>query len=226
DLPVAGLGARSYAFVIDWHIRIALLLAWFLFVIALGLDIASGWSEVWAGVPDLGLLVLAPPLALYFLYHPVLEVLYRGSTPGKRLAGVRIVASDGQDASTGALVIRNVFRLVDSLPGFYLVGIITVLMTRQQLRIGDLAAGTLLVYESGLSSLAFAALGEAQSDLKSWEARETALALLERWGSLDKTTRRSLATALLRKRGIEHAGATDRKLRAALTAITRQRRAG
>src|SRR2546421_10292875 len=77
----------------------------------------------------------------------------RGSTPGKRMAGVRIVARDGGGPSAGALLTRNVFRLVDSLPLFYGVGLITVVLTRDNLRIGDMAAGTLLVFEQAEARL-------------------------------------------------------------------------
>jgi len=68
--------------------------------------------------------------------HHVVELALRGSTPGKRMAGVRIVARDGGAPSVGALLTRNVFRLVDSLPLFYGVGLITVVLTREHLRIG------------------------------------------------------------------------------------------
>src|SRR2546430_15910805 len=69
------------------------------------------------------------------------------------MAGVRIVARDGGAPSAGALLTRNVFRLVDSLPLCYGVGLITVVLTRDNLRIGDMAAGTLLVFEQAEARL-------------------------------------------------------------------------
>ena len=91
--------------------------------------------------------VAAPPLAIFLLYHVVLEILSGGRTPGKRLAALRIVARDGNTPSAGALLARNVFRLIDSFPMVYGVGLIATMLTRNQARIGDLAAGTLLVHE-------------------------------------------------------------------------------
>ena len=67
--------------------------------------------------------VVLPALAIYFLYHPVLELAMRGRTPGKRSAGIHVVTRDGSAPSAGALLVRNVFRLIDSLPVAYGVGL-------------------------------------------------------------------------------------------------------
>ena len=112
NLALAGPGSRSYAFVIDWHIRVLLALAWLI----VGMLIVSG-SLTWRGVKAGGLsalLVAAPALILYFLYHPIVEVFMHGQTPGKRIAGVRVVSRDGGIPGFGAIMIRNIFRLVDS----------------------------------------------------------------------------------------------------------------
>ena len=71
----------------------------------------------------------------------------RGRTPGKRIAGMRIVARDGELAGVGALLMRNVFRLIDSLPLSTASAWSRPWSTREHVRIGDMAAGTLLVYE-------------------------------------------------------------------------------
>lgn len=149
-LPVAGAGGRAYAFVIDWHVRVALAIAWY------GAG-ALLYSWITRGAPTLSvpfdpgpgwfLGVMTPTAGLYFLYHPVLEIALRGRTPGKRFAGLRIVTRDGGTPGIGALLVRNVFRLVDSFPAMYCVGLVATLVTRQHVRLGDLAAGTLLVYE-------------------------------------------------------------------------------
>ena len=86
-------------------------------------------------------IVVLPSLALYFLYHPILEVLMKGRTPGKRIAGVRLVKRDGGVPGVGALLIRNVFRLIDSLPFAYCIGLATTI--RQQHRTYPARAPTL-----------------------------------------------------------------------------------
>jgi uncharacterized RDD family membrane protein YckC len=147
-LPIAGAGGRSYAFIIDWHIRVLLALAWWL-VAAAGFSGGFTSAGSGAGADSVArfLLITLPPLAIYFLYHPILEIAMRGRTPGKRMAGIRIVTRDGASPGVGALLIRNAFRLIDSLPAFYCLGLGFVMSTAQHVRIGDLAAGTLLVYD-------------------------------------------------------------------------------
>ena len=113
---------------------------------------------------------LLPAAAIYFLYHPLLEILMQGRTPGKRMAGIRIVTERALTPDAGALIIRNVFRLVDSLPAFYLFGLVVAMFTARQVRIGDLAAGTLLIYDTGKRSLNFdGVVGSASSRLSPGE---------------------------------------------------------
>jgi len=201
-LPIAGLGARSFAFIIDWHIRLILAVAWFFGVtLAIG---ASGMSmdDVFRGMARAGqawvFFVFLPAMAIYFLYHPVLEVAMKGRTPGKRIAGVRIVSASGLSPSTGALLLRNVFRLIDALPVFYALGFMVALFHPRQLRIGDIAAGTVLVYDA-------TAAGNVQKATSYFAAGDTAGAarlelvddLLARWDTLSASHRTRLATRLL-----------------------------
>jgi uncharacterized RDD family membrane protein YckC len=136
----AGIGSRAYAFLIDWHIRLLAALGWFAAAIAvLGTDLAV-LAEHWRWS-------LLPPALLYFLYHPVLELALHGDTPGKRTAGLRTVTRDGRTPGVGALLTRNLLRVVDSLPLFYALGLVVMFCTREQVRIGDLVAGTVVVYD-------------------------------------------------------------------------------
>lgn len=198
SLPIAGPGARAYAFVVDWHIRVVLFIAWYV----LGALIYNGsWSLKPPIEPSAGWfgLVVLPGAAIYFLYHGVLEIAMRGRTPGKRVAGVRIVTRDGALPTVAAHLTRNVFRLIDSFPAFYGVGLTTAVVTKDHVRIGDLAAGTLLVYdradESVLEHVDAAALG---SRLDAHTA-EIVNELLARWETLDGDVRVRLARTLLGK---------------------------
>jgi uncharacterized membrane protein SpoIIM required for sporulation/uncharacterized RDD family membrane protein YckC len=143
---LAGPGARAIAFVLDWLIRSCLSLAYLL-------------VAAWAILGDLDFNVPAdsetlwylagfmPAAAIYFLYHLVLEALMAGRTPGKRMIGLRVLTPEGLVPSVGALVTRNIFRIIDSLPGVYIVGLLFVMFGRRHLRLGDLAAGTVLALE-------------------------------------------------------------------------------
>jgi uncharacterized RDD family membrane protein YckC len=196
ELRIAGAGSRSYAFVIDWHIRLVLALAWlvvgsFLYLgrVALLQSPGTAWDEGYV------MWVLLPMSAIYFLYHPVLEIAMRGSTPGKRMAGVRIVTRTGDIPGPGALLLRNVFRLIDSMPFIYLVGLVCVILTEQHVRIGDLAAGTLLIVDRDESERSFARL--APTSGIDPQAADLIHELLERWNALDDNTRGNIARTLI-----------------------------
>jgi uncharacterized RDD family membrane protein YckC len=227
SLPVAGPGARAYAFLVDWHIRLILAFSWF----AIGALLYNGRLSLappltnearWFGA------VVAPALAIYFLYHYVLELAMRGSTPGKRMAGVRLVARDGGTPSAGALLTRNVFRLIDSLPLCYGVGLISVVLTRDHLRIGDMAAGTLLVFERAEARLPGSAGpgGQGTGRLDAAGA-EIVAELLERWSTLNPEARLHLAQKVLERYGgsepVEAGGDPDAAWRAQLERLAQLR---
>jgi uncharacterized RDD family membrane protein YckC len=194
-LRVAGPGTRSYAFVIDWHIRLLAALAW----VALGALFAPKLptGRDFSSAFFVGLFAI-PALAIYFLYHPVLELAMRGRTPGKRMAGARIVTREGATPSSGALLLRNVFRLIDSLPTLYLVGLVCCLVTAQRVRIGDLAAGTVLILDDAPSAKSLGRLGTLlQHTGLDPNALQLVQDLLERWPMLQKERRTALARTLL-----------------------------
>jgi uncharacterized RDD family membrane protein YckC len=194
SLPVAGIGARSYAFIIDLHIRVLVALAW---VVGASYLVQGGLALEDARHPPMAylLFVVLPASIIYFLYHPLLETLLRGSTPGKRYAGLRIATRSGAQPSPGAILLRNAFRLVDALPGVYILGIACCMLTRDSVRVGDLAAGTVLIWNreesvATLDRLAAAKEGDAA-------ALDLVNDLIGRWDGLDAGRRAEFARALL-----------------------------
>jgi uncharacterized RDD family membrane protein YckC len=211
QLNIAGPGARSYAFVIDWHIRIVLALGWFAgmsYAVFGGLSLVENESVDYNSYV---FLVVLPTFALYFLYHPVLEIAMRGRTPGKRMAGVRIVTQEAQLPGVMAHLIRNVLRILDSLPIGYVIGLVATLLTEKSVRIGDIAAGTVLIYESDdrdnktvkpdINPAAIARYGLAKAEL----GQE----LLDRWDELDPEKRILLTGKLVLQLDPEIALPTD-----------------
>lgn len=189
-LDVAGPGSRTFAFVIDWHIRALLALAWLL-VAAVFLRGFAPATKVFNA------LLSVPALAIYFLYHPFLEILTR-STPGKRMAGVRIVTRQGGTPSVGAMLVRNLFRLVDSLPTLYLVGLVACLLSAQRVRVGDMAAGTLLVLSDPEAERSLRILSSQLSKTGlAPNLLELANDLLQRWPWLDTLQRDQIARLVL-----------------------------
>ena len=193
ELTIAGPGSRSYAFVVDWHIRVLLALTWGL----VGHLIYFGGLRMTVDPgPGYGLWVWLPTIIIYFFYHPVLEIAMRGRTPGKRMAGVRLVTREGDIPGAGPLLLRNIFRLLDSLPVCYLVGLITVVLTEHHVRVGDIAAGTLLVMDHDTSASTFASTAAAKSGITP-QAADLIQELLDRWPALDEQNRSTIARTLL-----------------------------
>jgi uncharacterized RDD family membrane protein YckC len=202
-LEVAGVGARSYAFVLDWHIRLLIALVWIYLSAFLFYDF-SVFATVFAGDPadTAGLVIFLPAIAVYFLYHPVLEIAMHGRTPGKQMAGVRLITHTGAAPGFGRNLIRNLFRLVDGIPGVYTVGLLVAMFTRYHVRIGDIVAGTVLVYQQSRAQAPRADM--VQPPLNSGLSAENhalLLELLERWQQLDKKQRVNLGQRFLAKAG-------------------------
>ena len=75
------------------------------------------------------------------------EAVWQGQTPGKRIIGLRVIHASGRPVSTGEAILRNIVRIADQLPGIYAIGIVSVFLTARSQRLGDLAAGTVVVHE-------------------------------------------------------------------------------
>jgi len=177
-IVLAGPGARAFAFLLDWLIRsglamVYLLLASLLILGNLTFNAERENETLWY------LLGATPATAIYFLYHLILEPLMGGRTPGKRLAGVRILTPEGQVPTTGALITRNIFRIIDSMPVLYVVGLLFVFFGKRHLRLGDLAAGTVIAVERApfLEKTGVGTHGDWQA------ARERAASLSRRRGT-------------------------------------------
>jgi uncharacterized RDD family membrane protein YckC len=131
-LKVAGPVSRARAWLVDGVIRLLMLIAF-----SFGL---ASMGKVGTGI----LLLLW--FSLEWLYPVLFEVLWQGATPGKRLCHLRVLHEDGTPIGWRASVARNLLRAVDFLPFFYGFGVITMLLNRDFKRLGDLAAGTIVVY--------------------------------------------------------------------------------
>jgi len=225
--PIAGLGSRSYAFIIDIHIRVILAIAWWLlfyFIIKLLGDSLTSSSILSKSLIYTGMIGSS---LIYFLYHPVLEIMMKGRTPGKRLAGIRIVTLDGSVPGIPAILVRNVFRILDSLPIIYIVGIGACLLTPKQVRIGDMAAHTVLVHEEVMQDKAIELMSKAANESSLSPAQiEVLHDLLQRWKQLDRQSRIRVGQKLLLAAGTpvesdSSLSRLDRKVLDALRTLSR-----
>ncbi|MEO5670273.1 MAG: RDD family protein [Ramlibacter sp.] len=132
SLRPAGLVSRSLAYVVDFAIRLAIFIALALTVGALG------------GMGTAVLLVAY--FGLEWFYPVVFELALGGATPGKRMMGLQVVMDSGLPVTLSASIIRNLLRAADFLPFLYAAGTACMLLRPDFKRLGDLAAGTLVVY--------------------------------------------------------------------------------
>ncbi len=161
---VAGIGSRFIGALVDTLLVGLLLLVlniviYFLLLVFaqeefffLGMEGDIGWVA--------GLLLALYALlqfTIFWGYYVLFELLLNGQTPGKRIARTRVVRLDGEPAGAAEVAIRNLVRLVDFLPTFYAVGMVTMFFNEQARRLGDFAAGTLVVRED--ASIRLASLG-------------------------------------------------------------------
>jgi uncharacterized RDD family membrane protein YckC len=158
--------------------RLLLLVTWAITEIS-GWNVSRDSETLWI------LTGAVPASAIYFLYHPVLEALMDGRTPGKRMTGLRVLTTEGQAPTTGSVLTRNVFRIIDSLPGFYVVGLFLVMFGSRHQRFGDLAAGTVVALERAPFLEKLARLRGAGSD--TWQqVRQRAMTLGLRRGEVSE----------------------------------------
>ena len=137
ELTLAGIGSRFIAALLDLLLQGAVLLA---AAFALGVLGGDGTSFGNAAFSIVFFLV-------FFGYDVLFEVRSRGRTLGKRWTGLRVVRSGGRPVTFVPSAVRNVLRVVDILPMFYALGMLSIFVTARNQRLGDLAAGTLVVRE-------------------------------------------------------------------------------
>ena len=143
EMPLAGIGSRFIALLVDMLIWFAgfIVLAIVLAIFLPGIEAFSKISEQWAVAAAIFMLFL-----LFWGYFTLFEAFWNGRTPGKRVARIRVIQRSGRAISLFESMARNLVRYVDMQPfPMYAVGVIAIFTTRQHQRLGDLAAGTLVV---------------------------------------------------------------------------------
>lgn len=148
EVTLAGVGSRAGAATLDGLIQGVI--AFFLFLILggvdAGIDFDTGGSD-----SEFAFLVVAVVqvalFVLFFFYFVLFETFSSGRTPGKRAFRLRVVQVSGARIGFRASLIRNILRLVDLLPAFYLAGIVAIATTERNQRLGDLVAGTVVIIE-------------------------------------------------------------------------------
>ena len=150
EFRLAGIGSRFLAVALDSLIQgfgwllLVLLFTWFEPDLSRIWPKATAWA--FAIVVILGFIVFTG-------YFAVFETVWNGQTPGKRAVRIRVIKDSGRPISVYEAIIRNVIRIIDEIPGFYAVGIISIFISARNKRVGDFAAGTVVVHETALTEL-------------------------------------------------------------------------
>jgi len=137
-LRTAGPLVRSYAWLIDFFIRAGIMIA-----------IASVFG--YFGKAGMGIILILSFLMEWF--YPVIFEVYSGATPGKKVVGLIVVHDNGTPVYFVSSVLRNLLRVADFFPLFYGAGLVTMSLNTNFKRLGDMAAGTLVVYKEDAKSL-------------------------------------------------------------------------
>jgi uncharacterized RDD family membrane protein YckC len=135
SVRLAGPVPRALAWLIDLFVRMAVF--WSMSFVV------QAWGKVGAGF------MLIVWFALEWFYPTLCEVWWDGATPGKKALGLVVLQADGTPVRFAASLVRNLLRGVDFLPFFYGFGLLSMLMTRDFQRLGDIAAGTVVSYREG-----------------------------------------------------------------------------
>lgn len=204
SFEVAGIGHRSLAFLVD----VSILLVWWMFVIVTMGILTGGEVDLWfkelAGIVQTILVVSI--FAVNWGYGLLFEWAWDGQTPGKRALGLRVIRIDGSPYDFVTSAMRNLSRFFDGFPAnSYAVGLVAAALTRDNRRLGDLLAGTLLVKDQAIDLSIYErpaqpAPGVGSTDVLpalTTEAFEIVQAYLSRASQLDPDSRARVLEATL-----------------------------
>lgn len=146
ELPLAGIGSRFLAMAIDTLIQVALYLITgiiFLLLLPAGFSIFTFLPKTLG--PAIAIFI---GFAIYWGYFAIFEIVWKGQTPGKRVAGIRVIKESGRPINAFEAVGRNFMRAIDMQPGIlYGFGLVAMMLNKQSRRLGDFVAGTVVVHE-------------------------------------------------------------------------------
>jgi uncharacterized RDD family membrane protein YckC len=148
DFTLAGIGSRAYALLIDyivWGLSFLLLLIFWGFIASFIRDTLkvfignNNTLDLW--LFSLGLLMT---FLIYVGYFVFFETLFQGQTPGKKRAKIRVIRDDGRPVRLPQATLRALLRPLDD---FLFIGFFLIVFSKQEKRLGDLVAGTLVIQE-------------------------------------------------------------------------------
>jgi uncharacterized RDD family membrane protein YckC len=202
ELTVAGIGSRFLAVAIDTVLQVSLYVAGFL-TLAVFTPPAALRSTLALLGPAAAILL---GFSVYWGYFALFEIVWSGRTPGKRVAGIRVIKESGRPINAFEAIGRNVLRAIDFLPAMYLVGVVCMMLNRNSRRLGDYVAGTIVVHDRqtedvrpDLITTAAAHLSSAQLSRMPSEELVLIETYLHRRSQLDPRVRGDRADQIVRR---------------------------
>ncbi|BAY23513.1 RDD domain-containing protein [Calothrix sp. NIES-2100] len=164
EFTLAGIGNRAWALLIDYHILALILLGFYIIFWVIIVQLSDFWVKVFGA--NLGLWMIAIALlitfAIYSGYFVFFETLWQGQTLGKRFAKIRVVRDDGRPIGLQQAVLRGLLRPLDE---FLFIGAFLIMLGRQEKRLGDFAAGTIVIQDQIPSGSATLTISEQAKSL-------------------------------------------------------------
>lgn len=150
ELPLAGIGSRFLGLAIDT------LLQWVLYFVVFLIVVGVAWADPsfgtlgryfrWLPESFVPAMVILFIFCIYWGYFAFFEIIWKGQTPGKKVAGIRVIHTSGRPINAYEAIGRNLLRAIDGVP-MYGVGVVCMMLNYQHRRLGDYVAGTVVVHD-------------------------------------------------------------------------------
>jgi uncharacterized RDD family membrane protein YckC len=154
---LAGLGSRFLAVFVDQLLQVLVVVAFFFGLSLWATHLPAGVHHpVDSGnaktMEAIGMAIVVVVLfIIFFGYFILFEGLWNGQTPGKKLLGIRVVRDGGYPLDMGAALVRNLIRIGELALGYYVLAAISTILSPENKRLGDIAAGTIVVRDARLA---------------------------------------------------------------------------
>ena len=200
EYPLAGIGSRFLALAYDTCLQVI-----GFFILLLGRSLTIGFAGIVSSTWMQALLVLAG-FCIYYGYFAFFEAIWNGQTPGKRNVHIRVIKESGRPISSYEAITRNLLRIVDQLPGLYVIAIVVAVLNRNHKRLGDYVAGTVVIHEKPLEGSRPMWTIPEKSAAPTYDVRQLSLqelelieTFLQRRSTLEDTVRRSMARQIAQR---------------------------
>ena len=161
EFTLAGIGNRTIALVVDYLIWGAALIGVLIFWAVLSFQLQRYFSNIKSIELWLTAIAILITFAVYTGYFVFFETLWQGQTPGKRYVNIRVIRDDGQSVGAAQTILRALMRPIDDIA---FIGMLLIIFTKREKRLGDLVAGTLVIQEERpIAPATFALSPDAES---------------------------------------------------------------